>query len=254
MHSKIEKILYKIRHRIEYNAASIKDYGHGFYKLTVINALSFEHRESKGKGTVNEEKLACNLRRAKNKVFDYAMCNDFENFVTLTIDKQKYDRTDLKKYHKDLSQFIRDYNKKYCLKIKYILIPEMHKDGESWHMHGLIKGLPKSHLSVNKNGFYDWRAYSVKFGYMSIDVIRDRKAVAAYITKYITKALQSRAKDLNARTYYCSQGLKLPAKIKEGNLVVLPAFISFDYKNDYVSISWITEEQYKALEPYIFEY
>ena len=94
---------------------------------------------------VHSEKLEESIIRTRSRIYELAICNEWDFFVTLTLDKSKYDRMDLKKYRKDLAQFIRDYNKKYKINIKYLLIPEMHKDG-AWHMHGLIIGLPIEHL------------------------------------------------------------------------------------------------------------
>ena len=61
---------------------------------------------------INENKLENNLSRAKSKIFQYAMCNDFEYFVTLTLDSKKYDRYNLSKFIKDLGQMIRNNRKK----------------------------------------------------------------------------------------------------------------------------------------------
>ena len=89
----------------------------------------------------NPEKLANNISRARSTIYELALCNEWQFFCTLTLDKEKYDRYDLKKFHKDLTQHIRDMNKKYKTKINFLLIPEQHKDG-AWHMHGFLSGLP----------------------------------------------------------------------------------------------------------------
>ena len=38
------------------------------------------------------ELLDCSRRRARRKIFDYCICNDFDIFVTLTLDKSLIDR------------------------------------------------------------------------------------------------------------------------------------------------------------------
>lgn len=65
---------------------------------------------------------------------------------TGTLDPQKYDRTNLDKFHKDLTQWLRDYGKQHKVKIKFLLVPEQHSDGISWHIHGFLHGLPEEHL------------------------------------------------------------------------------------------------------------
>lgn len=158
------------------------------------------------------------ISRTKNKIFEYCYCNDFDYFVTLTINPSKYDRFNLSKYYKDFSQFIRDYRKKYNIDIQYLFVPELHKDG-SWHMHGLIKGIPLNHLTINCNGFLDWEAYRNKFGFISLDKIQNKEACSIYMTKYITKDFFKNIKlNKGNKLYYCSRGLKTSEIIFKGNI------------------------------------
>ena len=182
---------------------------------------------------VNEHKLDNHISRAKNKIFEYAACNEFDYFLTLTLDKEKYDRHNLSKYIKDLGQMIRDYRKKHDVNIQYLLIPEPHQDG-AWHMHGLIKGIPHDHLKKNSNGYLDWEAYSKKFGYCSIDPVRSQEAISKYITKYISKTLQADLRrEKEKKLYYVTRGLKTAVKVKEGTLNG-ELRVPYDYENDYI--------------------
>lgn len=212
-------------------------------KLTLHRTLrkkGFEiEKNSSIRGTINDEKIDNSIIRTRGKIFELSYCNSWEHFITLTIDQKKYDRHDLKKYHKDLSQWLRDYSKKHDIKIKYLLIPEMHKDG-SWHMHGFIMGLPGGHLIKNEHGYKDWIPYRKKFGYCSIDEIKNHDAVSKYVTKYISKDLQDCIKELNANMYYCSQGLDRAIEIKRGILSVNN--IPYDFKNEYVAIKWLSND------------
>lgn len=188
---------------------------------------------------VNDTKLQSNIIRAKSKVFEYAICNDFDYFVTLTIDPRKYDRKNLSAYYKDFGQFLQNYNRKYKVKIQYLFIPEMHKDG-SWHMHGFISGIPPGQIVTNQFGYLDWLDYKKKFGYISMDSIKNKEAASKYITKYINKDLSDCIKDLNAHLYYCSQGLKKAVEIKRGTLSANN--IPFAFENDYVKIKWYADK------------
>ena len=91
-----------------------------------------------------------NLLRASSgpvaKFFELAYCNPWNWFFTGTLDPNKFSRDDLERFHSALTQWLRDYNKKHSLSIKYLLIPEKHQDGSSWHMHGFLMGLPEEHL------------------------------------------------------------------------------------------------------------
>lgn len=232
---------------------NIKQYNDDMYKLTYckmpIKRAGFEDKNFKRSRDVNDEKLSNNVARARAMVFEYALCNDFQYFVTLTLDKNLHDRYDLKGYIKRLGQFIRNYRRNYGADIQYLLIPERHKDG-AWHMHGLFMGIPEEHLSVNKNGYLDWRAYSKRFGYISLDKIKNKEAVSKYITKYVSKSFDrvGGVTEKESKLYYCSRGLKR-AKIKK--IGTLSGYqlekIPFDYENDYVKTVFFTSKQYELI-------
>lgn len=224
----------------QYDQATIKRYGQK-YKLTYhkggLRQKGFEMENYKRQG-VNEHKLEDNVSRARAKIFEYGICNDWQYFVTLTLDPKKYDRKNLKGYHKDLSQWIRDTNKRLKTKIRYLLIPEQHKDN-SWHMHGFIAGLPDTEITKNEHGYWDWGRYKDKFGWISIDKIKDKERCSRYITKYVNKDLNDRKTELNAHLYYCSRGLKTSDEIKRGT-ISRNGIIPTDYENDHVKIKWST--------------
>lgn len=239
----------------------IKSYGTtDKMKLTICKKYAGDHTNhsldaviKNAKGTVNTEKLACNLSRAKNNVFEYAMCNPWDFFATFTIDEKKHPRNDLKLFFKKFSQWLRDYNKKHNLRIKYVIIPELHKDQINWHMHAIMIGIPLSHLkkfekgdktdtgkSIKKSlwekGYSYWPAYTEKFGFNSFGVIKNHEATAKYITKYITKDLESSVNELNAKTYYCSTKLKKATEVRRGYLAIPVLDSQCDFSNDFVKI------------------
>lgn len=61
--------------------------------------------------SVNDKKLTENIKRSKSKIYELACCNSWDWFFTATLDKSKYDRSDLEKFHKDLTQWFRNYGK-----------------------------------------------------------------------------------------------------------------------------------------------
>lgn len=217
----------------DYNVAYLKKYGDR-YKVQVLKCArkkGVSNLVYNKKGTVNDKKLDCNIRRAKNTIKELVLCNDWDYFITLTLDKEKYNRYNLQKFNKDLSQYIRDLRKKHNTDIKYLLIPEQHKDG-AWHMHGFLLGLPKSELKLfdkeqklpyyilnkleNGEEIYNWPGYQKRFGNCDIEPIKDKERVSSYVTKYVTKDLESSIKELNAKMYYCSRGLSRAKVIKKG--------------------------------------
>lgn len=204
----------------------LKVYGYGDNKKIKVIRMNWlrtagvedddEYRPPKG--SVHDSKLENNIQRAKNTIFEYAFCNPWDWFFTGTLDPKKYDRTDLDKFHKDLTDWLKSYGRYHKIKIKFLLVPEPHSDGISWHMHGLLYGLPKEHLKqfvigdvmgkalaekVKKGDeVYNWLPYANKFGFCDLEPIRNPEAVSKYITKYINKNLASSVKELNAHLYY----------------------------------------------------
>lgn len=260
-------------------SATVKDYGGRKKKLTVCKvrvrqsglAGAFEGNSrgspqkkppkrdkdppSATEDPDNETKSreACNLSRARSTIYELALCNDWEWFFTFTLDPAKYDRTDLKKFRKDLSRFIRNYRSKKGANVKYLLVPEQHSDGESWHMHGFLMGLPESHLRLFRpdehlpyyilhklskgQAVYDWEPYHNKFGFCDIEPIRDLEATAKYATKYISKSMDNGVIEMGGHLYYASQGLKRAVKTADG-YIDRDLNITFEYENEYVKLKW----------------
>lgn len=212
------------------------------------------------RGTIHESKLDESIIRAKSTIFELAYCNTWDFFITLTIDPSKYDRTDLKRYYKVFTQWLRDYRKKYGISISYLFVPELHEKGNAWHMHGLIAGLSIDHLRLFEESeklphsilneirkgrqIFDWTAYREKFGYVSLSPIRSHQGISGYLTKYITKDAMSSIKDLNSKTYYCSHGLQRKELIKKGTLcqsIPDELWSTYGYVGDYAKAMTVPE-------------
>lgn len=198
------------------------------------------------------QRLANNLSRARTTIFELALCNDWEYFITLTLDPKKYDRMNLQLFRKDLSRFIRNYRAKHSANVKYLLIPEQHKDG-AWHLHGFLMGLPESHLRLftlteklphyicrkleTGQLIYEWEPYRKKFGFCDIEPIRNLEATSKYVTKYVTKGFRSGVIESGGHLYYASQKLNRSTVIAKGQLKS-DANIGFDFQNKYVQMKW----------------
>lgn len=250
-----------------YNLSTLKQFGTVGFKLVqmaCVRTRGVELECPPPKGSVNCEKLSNNIVRARSKVREYGLCNNWDYFVTLTLDASKRDRYDLPAFWKAFSQFIRDYRKRYGISVHYLFIPEQHKDG-AWHAHGFLYGLSAEHLRpftlqeklpaylrayLRQNGvLYDWPQYRDRFGFITLEPIRDKQRAVSYITKYITKDLEYSVDRLGAHLYYASRGLHKAEEIKRGQLV---QDVSIDYANEHCSITWFdaatsTAEQLKAL-------
>lgn len=194
--------------------------------------------EEKEKEYNSDEKLKNNIARAKNKVIEYGHCNDWQYFATFTIDSKKQNRFDLNSYHCALGNWIGNYNKKYNTSLKYIAIPEQHKNG-AWHEHALLSGVKEDSLTINSNGYLDMPYYQNRFGYVSLSPIRDKTKTVFYITKYLSKDMSKRIKEIGAHLYYSSQGLKTKECVYIGNLDIKDDALKREmWCNDYIGIQW----------------
>lgn len=101
-------------------------------------------REGKAKPTPREkgkkaegEDLMRSMRRASANLRRLALANDFDYFVTLTLDAAKVDRYDPVAIMKTMNRWLDNMVRRHGL--RYILVPERHQDG-ALHFHGFFSG------------------------------------------------------------------------------------------------------------------
>lgn len=195
----------------ERNASQLeaeKDYKRYKEQIFINNHLELiEQNESKKNESITR---ADNLRRAKNRIFEIAMTNKWDYFVTLTVDGSKADRYNAQELSKPVSKWLQNMVQRRD--IRYLLCPELHKDG-AIHFHGLIsEGLNltdsgtvrvqghKKPLKISTAKSYGIKSADMqtvfnikdyKLGFSSaIRTDENREAISGYMTKYITKDMQ----------------------------------------------------------------
>ncbi len=164
------------------------------------------------------DNIARSKRRAKNRLLDLINCNEWNFFVTLTLNPDEVDRNNYSAIIKKLNNYLDNRVRRNGL--KYVGVPELHKRG-GFHFHFLTNdvlnlthsgtyirpngGRPVKADTVKRSGFKveDCRnVYNIqdwKLGFTTaIEVYGDRGAVANYIGKYITKG----EKKVGGRWYY----------------------------------------------------
>ncbi|WP_113673778.1 hypothetical protein [Vallitalea guaymasensis] len=165
------------------------------------------------------------LNRTVNKIYEYARSNDWEYFVTLTFNTN-IDRYDYSECSNCMMKFL-NATKKSNPDMKYIVVPELHKDG-AYHFHGIFSNIPNVKMidsGIYSFGKYTWKKEKIpekllkecrliynmgryNYGYSDIQVVEDSKKTANYICKYITKELVVATK--NKRRYWTSRNLNKP--------------------------------------------
>lgn len=221
----------------------------------VDDSDSLDMSSSVCRSGVGDGKLEESILRAKSRIFELAYCNPWTLFFTATLSKAHYDRTNLEKFHRDIVVFIRNYNRRFNLNIKFLLIPELHSDGKSWHMHGFLFGLPEDHLKQFQIGdkmpkairdkvfagevVFRWIPYEEQFGWNDLEPIRNHEAVSKYVTKYISKGLAHSVTEFNAHMYYHSRGLRFAEVIKKGYMsTAIDIKPESEFHGDHCSVYW----------------
>ena len=239
---------------------SVYDYG-DIVKIVYIKSAPkpLKNKSKRPKFEKNEnsenERFSNSISRSKSRIFELAMCNEFNFFCTFTQDQKLRDRFDLKEFRKDFAQLVRNINRSRGEneKIKYLLIPEQHKNG-AWHMHGLLAGLKETDLrkftlaeklpnrirkQIEKGvEIYDWTRYRKAFGYFTCTKIEDKTACSKYITKYISKDLQKTVRDSGEHLFFASQGLKGREAVVKNCFDKCPV-TEWDFENEFIKIKEI---------------
>lgn len=192
------------------------------------------------------ERAASNVSRARSRVRELAACNEWQYFATLTLDEGKQDRFDRKAWKRALGVWIGNYNKKFGTNLRYLIVPERHKNG-AWHAHGLFAGLAVESLVRNEYGYLDMPYYAQRFGFISLDPIRDKSRCASYIAKYVTKEYANADfLDKGERMFYSSQGLQgKRTYVRKAGLY--PS--GTEWENEYCAVRWCKsmEEAYSFI-------
>lgn len=171
------------------------------------------------------------IRRAKARVREIAIANDFDYFVTLTLDQSKVDRYDVREITHRLSSWCDNQVRRAGL--RYVLIPERHKDG-AVHFHGFMtwdgeccavesgtytkKGWKKPRKARNAAQASAWCAGGAKPVYnlpkwtlgfsTAIAVYGEYGAAVGYVCKYVGKQMDSGK--IGGRWYYSGGKLREP--------------------------------------------
>lgn len=155
-------------------------------------------------------------RRAKTSVTDYALCNEFSQFITLTFSPKKVDSFDYDTCKKLVSKWINNQRRHSPL-LTYILVAEKHKTGRI-HFHMIVnnyKGTlekavnPKTGRNLIKNGKQIYNIKGWKYGFSTLSNIKNKEATARYLQKYLTKDF---IEAFNKKRFWTSRGLNKPTK------------------------------------------
>lgn len=244
--------------RMQYYDINIYKYGNEYKVVYLCRSISDDLRVYDKQPSMVGDRFACSVSRSKNTILGLGLCNDWDYFVTFTLDKTKYDRYNLPKWRSDFSQWIRNQRRLHCYDFKYLLIPEMHQDG-AWHMHGLVSGIPwddlqrfdvsRHPIKLCTGGYRYYPGILDKFGFNSFGKVQNKSAASRYVLKYVAKGLGIQDIDAGCHLFYASHGLNRPELVDQG---ASSCFLTdIDFKNDYLASGWIKQAEYERVVEYL---
>lgn len=163
-----------------------------------------------------EESIRRSQNRSKNMIYQIARSNNWDWYVTLTLNKDRVqDRLDYDKCIKDLSAWLRKMKNTRAPDLKYLIVPEEHKNG-GFHFHGLFANTGyilfidsgkscKVHTG-DKVPIYNIVDYTL--GFSNCSKVYKPECITAYICKYMTKEICEIT--FNKKRYLASRNCEKP--------------------------------------------
>ncbi len=241
----------------KYKSASNNFIGPQLDPHTKLYLEHYQANEAKRtKRTYSGEIRDDNLKRAREKIFDIVLMNDFKYFITGTFaENEDLDRTDPREVIKPLSRWFSNRVQRNGL--QYVLTAERHKSTNGIHIHALVndvlpltysgrrlykgKAWKEEDILKHEKSFDNYKPiYNIDswgFGWSTaLPCDENKLALARYITKYVTKE----DKKIFGKYYWSSKNLQREPQIllaRTGFSSVdapyyQPAGTAFKYKYD----------------------
>lgn len=196
----------------------------------IFRAEGWEAREPspKGRREGGGGDVARAMRRARGQVRDLALSNPFTHFVTLTLDQNQVDRYDMAAITRKLNAWLSNQVQRRGL--RYVLVPERHKDG-AIHFHGFFNDVlersdsgtvippgggrprrPRSRAQraqwLAEGGRVVWNLPGWSLGFTTaLELVGEYPRAVSYVCKYIGK----QGDKPGGRWYYSGGPLDRPA-------------------------------------------
>ena len=171
-------------------------------KIPIIEDLQNDLRKEENQ----KHSLSSSVSRSKNNLYRIARSNEWEYFITFTFNPKQVDSTNYEVVSNIVSSWFSNL-RKTSPDLKYLAVPELHKDKKKYHYHALISNADSLILSdsgkVDQDGCPIYNIDSWKWGFTTASKIKDNAKVTNYIGKYITKDLMNNLK--YKKRYYASE-------------------------------------------------
>lgn len=185
----------------------------------------------KGEGLDPERATASSMSRARCAVRNIALCNQFQYFVTWTLDPNMIDRYDAETVKKKVMKWLNNASSRKGF--QYVMVPERHKDG-AIHFHGLCNvGSVKLERAVNPHTgkvmstekgqpIYNMADWSLGFSTcIPIDEHYERSC------NYLVKYMEKNCGKIFGKWYFSSRNLR-----RRPDVTLLPDVLYDDFIRD----------------------
>ena len=179
-----------------------------------------------------KEQRTDNIQRAKNRIYQILLSNEWTYFLTITYDPNKIDSTNVPLVINKTQNWLKHMTQRNGL--AYLLVPEYHKKEKRVHCHAIVNDkiktefndiyavqglkkpikletIKKRHIPADQIKYPVFNCPDWKYGFTTaINVYNSPSRLANYVLKYMTKDQQS----IFGRSYWCSKNLKLYPEIE----------------------------------------
>ena len=183
------------------------------HKIDTVSEIALEPCEAERFANLNRA-----VRRAKIACFDMIQCNpELDTFATLTLSPDTVDRTDWDKCYELMRSWLS--NRVQRAYLRYIIVPEYHKDGKSIHFHAVCNSsalrldaarYANTGRLIKRDGKQVYNIADFSAGFSTALLITGDDAtdkVAKYIFKYMGKQMGAR---IGGRYYLHGGQLRQP--------------------------------------------
>lgn len=190
----------------------------------------------------NKHSLKVSMNRSKNNLMNIARSNKWDYFITITFDRTKVEASDYREVTKKIRTWLNNMHCRGSKELKYVIVPEFHKDGIHYHFHGLISNC--NGLDLVDSGHVDcfgeiiYNIANWKYGFTTAVKVRDNGKVTNYIGKYISKEMMNKLK--NKRRYFASMNCEITPE-QHYNLSEKEILERFGVDYDYLKTRTIPE-------------
>ena len=172
-----------------------------------------KEKKDDDKAASNVDSIRRSIRRARLAVYDLAVCNQFDLFSTLTFSPDEVDRESYEQTYNSLKIWLS--NRVQRKGLRYVAVPEYHKDGHAIHFHMLSNS---GAVDLIDSGHYAHRekVYNIpswQKGFSTAQFIKGENAIdftSKYVAKYMTK---SKGNKVGGRFYLSGGDLIRPTYV-----------------------------------------